>query len=329
VLRHENAVLRRTAGRVRYEPADRAWFAVLASLIPRRQWAGIFPVTPATLLAWHRRLAARKYDTSTRRRPGRPPTVRSIARTAVRLARENPLWGYRRIHGELTKLGTTVAPSTVYEILRAAGIDPAPRRSGPTWRQFLHAQAAGILAVDFLHVDTVLLTRLYVLVFIEHRTRRMHLGGVTAHPTGVWTVQQARNLALDLNERFEDFRFLIRDRGSNFTASFDAVFQAAGITILRTAVQAPRMNAICERLVGTLRREFPDRMLILGEVHLRAVLAEYEEHYNTARPHQGIGQRTPCNQNHALCTTPTSPDTERIRRKPILNGLINEYTRAA
>ena len=204
VLRHENAVLRRNAGRVRYDAADRAWFAALAPFIPRRRWAGVFPVTPATLLAWHRRLAARKYDTSTRRRPGRPPTVQSIARFAVRLARENPLWGYRRIHGELTKLGATVAPSTIYEILRAAGIDPAPRRSGPTWRQFLHAQADGILAVDFLHVDTVLLKRLYVLVFIEHGTRRMHLGGVTAHPTGEWTVQQACNLALDLNERSGD-----------------------------------------------------------------------------------------------------------------------------
>jgi hypothetical protein len=218
-------------------------------------------VTPATLLVWHRRLVARKYDTSTRRGPGRPPTVRSIARIAVRLARENPLWGYRRIHGELTKLGATVAPSTVYEILRAAGTDPAPRRPGPTWRQFLHAQAAGILAVDFLHVDTVLLTRLYVLVFIEHGSRRMHLGGVTPHPTGEWTVQQARNLAMNLDERFEDFRFLIRDRGSNFTTSFDAVFQATGATVVRTAVQAPRMNATCERLVGTLRRELLDRVL--------------------------------------------------------------------
>ena len=152
----------------------------------------------------------------------------------------------------------------MWEILRAAGIDPAPRRSGPTWRQFLHAQAAGILAVDFLHVDTVLLRRLYVLVFIEHGTRRMHLGGVTANPTGDWTVQQARNLALTLGERFEDIRFVIRDRGSNFTASFNAVFQATGTRILRSAVQAPRMNAICERLVGTLRRELLDRVLILG-----------------------------------------------------------------
>ena len=225
--------------------------------------------------------------------PGRPPTARSIARLTIRLAQENPLWGYRRIHGELAKLGLTIAASTIYEILRAAGIDPAPRRDGPTWRQFLRAQAAGILAADFLHVDTVALTRLYILVFIEHSNRRMHLGGVTAHPTGDWTVQQARNLALDLGERFGDFRFLIRDRGSNFTTSFNAVFQATGTTIVRTAVQAPRMNAICERLAGTLRRELLDRSLILGEAHLRAVLAEYKEHYNTARPHQGIGQRIP------------------------------------
>ena len=133
-------------------------------------------MTPATLLAWHRKPATAKYDTSKRRKPGRPPTMPGIARLVIRLAKENPLWGYRRIHGELTKLGIAVAPSTVWEILRTAGIDPAPRRSGPSWRQFLHAQAAGILAVDFLHVDTVLLNRLYVLVFIEHGTRRMHLG---------------------------------------------------------------------------------------------------------------------------------------------------------
>jgi putative transposase len=328
VLRHENAVLRRNAGRIRYEPADRAWFAVLARFIPRRRWAEVFPVTPATLLAWHRRLAARKYDTSKRRRPGRPATVPSIARLAVRLARENPLWGYRRIHGELTKLGLSIAPSTIYEILRAAGIDPAPRRDGPTWRQFLHGQAAGILAVDFLHVDTVALARLYVLVFIEHHTRRMHLGGITAHPTGDWTVQQARNLAIELGERFGDFRFLIRDRGSNFTRSFDAVFQAADTTIMHTAVQAPRMNAICERLIGTLRRELLDRALVLSQAHLRAVLMEYQEHYNNARPHQGIGQRVPGADPRARVTA-ASPGTWQIRRKPVLSGLINEYDQAA
>ena len=193
-LRHENAVLRRHAGRVRDEPADRVWLAALARLVPHGRWAGVFPVTPATLLAWHRSLAAKKYDTSKRRKPGRPPTVPGIARLVVRLAKENPLWGHRRIHGELMKLGVTVAPSTGWEILHFAGIDPAPRRSGPSWRQFLHAQAAGIVAVDFLHVDTGLLKRIYMLVFIEHGSRRMHIGGVTASPTGEWTVQQARNL---------------------------------------------------------------------------------------------------------------------------------------
>jgi len=328
-LRHENAVLRRHVGRVRYEPADRVWFTALARLIPRTGWSEVFPVTPATLLAWHRKLAMAKYDTSKRRQPGRPPTVPGIARLVIRLAKENPLWGYRRIHGELTKLGIAVAPSTVWEILHNAGIDPAPRRSGPTWRQFLHAQAAGILAVDVLHVDTVLLNRLYVLVFIEHRTRRMHLGGLTAHPAGQWTVQQARNLALTLGERFEDIRFLIRDRGSNFTTSFDAVFQAAGARILRTAVQAPRMNAICERLVGTLRRELLDRVLILGEAHLRAILTGYQAHYNTARPHQGIAQRVPDTECNIHPATVTSVDVRQIRRKPVLNGLINEYARAA
>ena len=287
------------------------------------------PITPATLLSWHRKLAASRYDTSKRRKPGRPPTVPSVARLVVRLAKENPLGGYRRIHGELTKLGVTVAPSTVWKILHAAGIDPAPRRTGPIWRQFLHAQAAGIVAVDFLHADTVLMKRLYVLVFIEHGTRRMHLGGVTANPTGEWTVQQARNLATSLGERFEYIKFLLRDRGSNFTPSFDRVFQATGTRILRTAVQAPRMNAICERLVGTLRRELLDRLLILGEGHLRTILAEYQVHYNTARPHQGIAQHVPDGEHDGGHLTVADLDRERIHRKPVLGGLINEYTHAA
>ena len=229
--------------------------------------------------------------------------------------------------GETRHYGRTV--HRVGNHARRAGIDPAPRGAGPTWRQFLHTQAAGIVAVDFLHVDSVLLRRLYVLVFIEHGTRRMHLGGVTAHPTGEWTVQQARNLALTLDQRFEDIRFVIRARGSNFTASSGAVFQATGARILRTAVRVPRMNAICERMVGTLRRELLDRLLILGERHLRAVLAEYQAHYNTARPHQGIGQSVPDDERDAPRATMIDVDSERIRRKPVLGGLINEYTHAA
>jgi len=214
-------------------------------------------------------------------------------------------------------------------ILHAAGIRPAPRRLGPTWREFLHAQAAGILAVDFLHADTVLLKRLYVLVFIEHGTRRMHLGGVTANPTGEWAVQQARNLAINFGERLEDFRFLVRDRGSNFTVSFGAVFAASGIRILRTAVRAPRMNAICERLVGTLRREALERMLILDKAHLRAVLAEYQAHYNAARPHQGIGQHVPDDDPDDPRVTLIDLDIGRFKRRSVLNGLINEYIHAA
>ena len=204
VLRHENAVLRRHVGRARYKPTDRVWLAALARFIPRTRWSDVFPVTPATLLAWHRKLAAKKYNTSRQRALGLLLTVRSIARLVVRLANEDPRWDTAGSTANLTELGVTVAQSTVWEILRTAGIDPAPRRSGPTWRQFLHAQVARILAVDFFHVDTVLLKRLYVLVFIEHGTRRMHLGGVTASPTGEWTVQQARNLSLTFGERFGD-----------------------------------------------------------------------------------------------------------------------------
>jgi putative transposase len=214
--------------------------------------------------------------------------------------------------------------------------DPAcrGRRSGaspvrPTWRQFLHAQAAGILAVDFLHVDAVGLRRLYVLIFIERGTRRMHLGGVTSHPTGKWTVQQARNLALSLDEQFAAIRFLIHDCGSNFTASFDAVFEATGARVLRCAVQAPQMNAICESLAGTLRRELLDRVMILGEAHLLAVLTDYQVHYNAARPHQGIAQRVPADEPTAHPATVTGVDTREIHRRPVLNGLINEYVRAA
>ena len=237
VLRHET---RSSAGRARYEPADRAWFAALAQIVSRRRWPEVLPVTLATLLAWHRRLAARKYDTSGRRRPGRPPATPGSKRLVLRLARENPLWGYRRIQGELRKPGIAVAPSTGWEILRAAGAGPAPRRPGPTWRQFLPTQATGILAVGFLHVDTVMWKRLYVLVYTGHSTRRMHLGGVTANPTGEWTRQQAPNLALSPGQRSGQIRFPIRDPGPDFTASFDAVFQATGTTILVSAVQAPR-----------------------------------------------------------------------------------------
>jgi putative transposase len=191
VLRHENAVLRRQIGRVRYKPGDRLWLAALSRLVPRRRWGEVFAVTPATLLAWHRRLAARKWDDTHRHRPGRPSTAATIRKLVIRIATENPAWGHRRVQGELVRLGHPIAASTVWHILHDAGIDPAPRRAGPSWKQFLTAQARGILAADFVHVDTVLLRRLYALIVIEHGTRRVHLAGITRQPDGAWTTHAA------------------------------------------------------------------------------------------------------------------------------------------
>src|SRR5512140_278905 len=240
VLRHENAVLRRQIGRVRYEPGDRLWLAALSRLVSRRRWGEVFMVTPATLLAWHRRLVARKWDYTSRRRPGRPPTAATIRTLMIRMATQNPAWGHRRVQGELIKLGHQIAASTVWQILHDAGVDPAPRRTGPTWKQFLSAQARRILAIDFVHVDTVLLRRIYALIVIEHGTRRVHLGGITANPDGAWTTQAARNLLMDLGVRAASVKFLIRDRAGQFTGSFDAVFTAVGIRILLSPPHAPR-----------------------------------------------------------------------------------------
>ncbi|MCC8251216.1 integrase [Saccharothrix luteola] len=256
VLRHENAVLRRQlAGRVRYEPADRFWFAVLSGLVDRRRWRDVFPVTPGTLLAWHRKLMAHKWDYTARRPTGRPPTRVAIKSLVLRLAREDPRWGHRRIQGELAGLGHRIAASTVWLILHEAGIVPAPRHTGPTWRQFLNAQAQGIIAADFLHLDTVLGRRLYALVFIEHGTRRLHITGVTSHPTREWTTQQARNLAADLGQRMESLRFLLRDRDGKDGQTFDTVFQADDLQVIKSAPQAPRMNAHLQ----TGRRHAPTR----------------------------------------------------------------------
>jgi putative transposase len=328
VLRHENAVLRRQIGRVRYQPGDRLWLAALSRFVPRDRWVKVFPVTPATLLAWHRRLVARKWDYASRRRPGRPSTAAAIRKLVIRIATDNPGWGRRRVQGELVKLGHPIAASTVWQILHAAGIGPAPRRSGPTWKQFLTAQARGILAVDFVHVDTVLLRRLYALIVIEHGTRRVHLVGITAHPDGAWTTQAARNFLLDLGQRAASVKFLIRDRAGQFTSSFDAVFTAEAIRILASPPQAPRANAICERIIGTLRRELLDRVLIVNEHHLRRALTEYLLHYNDARPHRSLGQLTPA-QADTHPPEPVNLARFQIRRKKILGGLTHEYYIAA
>jgi putative transposase len=321
-LRHEVAILHRTNPRPTFTWLDRAVLSALSRLlpVPLRQ---LRLVTPRTLLRWHAHLVARRW-TYPNRRPGRPPIAPPIRALVLRMARENPRWGYRRIQGELVGLGHAVAASTVWTVLKNAGLNPAPRRSGPTWRQFLSAQAHAILAVDFAHVDTVFLRRLYVLVVVEHERRRVHLAGITAHPTGDWVTQQARNLLMDLGDRADRFRFLIRDRDSKFTAAFDAVFAGADIRIIRTPIRAPRANAIAERFIGTLRRECLDHLLIVGPRHLDAVLREYLEHYDAHRPHRALHQRPPVGD-----TPPRSEAIIRTLRRDRLGGLIHEYVQVA
>ena len=293
ILRHQVAVVQRQVKAPRLSWADRAVLAALARMLPGSQLRRLrLIVSPRTLLRWHADLV-RRHWACPHRGPGRPRTAVSVRALVLEMARDNPGWGYRRIHGELAGLGHKLAPSTVWQILKDAGIDPAPGRSGQSWRAFLDAQAKMILAADFFHVDTVLLRRLYVLFFIEHGTRRVHLGGITAHPTGEWVTQQARNMLMNLGDHADGLKFLIRDRDTKFTAAFDAVLTAAGVRIIKTPVRAPRANAIAERWISSARRECLDRMLITGERHLRLVLSEYVEHYNVHRPHRTLCQSPP------------------------------------
>jgi transposase InsO family protein len=280
-------------------------------------------VTPGSVLRWHRRLVARSWTYPNR--TGRPSLSDEVAALIERLARENRSWGYKRVQGELLKLGHRVGASTIRRILKRARIPPAPtRRQDPNWRQFLRAQASGVLAVDFFHVDTVTLRRLYVLFVVEVESRYVHILGVTANPDGPWTAQQARNLLLELGERAAAFRYLVRDRAGQFTAAFDTVLTDAGITVLKIPPRTPRANAYAERFVLTIRTELTDRLLIFGERHLRHVLNTYARHYNGQRPHRSRQLRPP-GPDHPIPARPA----RRITRRTILGGLLNEYQPAA
>jgi putative transposase len=269
--------------------------------------------------------------TYSHRRLGRPATGAEIRELVLRLARENPGWGYRRIQGELVGLGIKLAASTVWSILKQVGIEPAPRRLETSWTAFLRAQAASILECDFLTVDTLFLKRFYVLFFIELATRRVHLARIITNPDGPWVTQQARNLLMELDDEDVRPRFLIRDRDSKFTPEFDEVFRSEGIRVIKAPVRAPKARAHAERWVGSARRECLDRILILGRRHLHHVLAAYTTHYNEHRPHRALAQRPPLHQ-------PPSDEENRsadvielnhVRRRDRLGGLIHEYQRAA
>jgi len=323
VLRHEVAVLRRACPRPRLDWADRAILAALIRLLPARLRMHRL-VTPGTVLRWHRRLVTRKWTYP--HRMGRPPVSAEIVTLIERLATENNAWGYQRIQGELMKLGHRVSASTIRRVLKALKIPPAPqRRTDTTWRQLLHTQASTMLATDFFHVDcAVTLRRLYCLFVIEVGSRYVHILGVTANPDGPWTVQQIRNLLMDLGDRAAGFRFLVRDRAGQFTEAFDAVLADAGTEAVKIPPRSPRANAYAERFVLTARTEITDRMLIFGQRHLRTILAQYEAHYNGRRPHRSL-QLQPPRPDHPVADF----SQERIKRLPVLGGLINEYERAA
>ncbi len=320
VLRQQLAVLRRQVARPRFSWSDRAIVAALAKVVPRERWAA-FLITPETILRWHRMLVRRRW-TYPHHQPGRPPLSEETVELILRLARQNPRWGYLRIVGELKKLGVTVSKGSVTNVLRRHRLPPAPRRIGPSWTEFLRVQAKGIVATDFFTVDTVLLRRYYVLFVIELERRVVHILGATTNPNGPWVTQAARNFCADLEDAGRRVRFLIRDRDSKFSASFDEVFASIGAETIMTPVRSPKANAFAERWVRTVREDCLDHLLVLSRHHLETILTEYVTHYNRSRPHRGLDLTPP---RPAVVAN----EAKKIRRRDLLGGLIHEYELAA
>jgi putative transposase len=326
VLRHELSILRRQVNRPLFAPRDRVVLAALSRLLPRRSWRA-FLVRPETLLRWHRWLVARHW-TYPHRRPGRPPIEGHVRELILRLARENKSWGYLRIVGELRMLGIDVSATLVRNVLRAAGVPPAPTRDRLDWRSFLRQHAATTLACDFLTVDTVVLRRVYVLVFICIGSRRIEYIAAR-NPDGRWMAQQARNLLMDLDDRGRRPRFLVHDRDAKFSRAFEAVFHGEGTTVITTPVRAPNANAHIERWVGSVRRECLDRLLILSRRQLEGVLRVYVRHYNGRRPHRALDLRSPDPRlTRSIRGRPTG-SAMAPRRRDLLGGLIHEYEATA
>jgi putative transposase len=324
VLRHQLEVVQRQVARTQFQPRDRMLLAAASRFLPRARWSS-FTVRPETLLRWHRYLVTRRaarWGSKSRGRPPLPPEVKDLV---VRLANENPRWGYQRIRGELLKLGHDVSAMTIRNILRRNGLGPAPRHSGPTWTEFLRTQADSILASDFFTVYSLWGKTLYVLFFIELSSRRVHVAGCTARPDSAWVTQQARNLSMRLEDRSMPVRFLVHDHDAKYSGGFDSVFRAEGVDIIRTPIMAPRANAFAERWVKTVKTECLDWMLIVGPRHLLAILRDYVEHYNCGRPHRGLELR--CPMPHPRARRPARPRS--IRRRTRLGGLLSEYHDAA
>lgn len=332
-LRHQITILQRQLGsdKARFAPQDRAFLAALLHPLPRETLRRLLLlIRPDTVLRWHRHLMKQRHANTCRpKRPGRPPTVRSIRCLILRLVRENPSWGYRRMHGELATLGIKIAASTVWEILKTEGIDPAPDRASTTWADFLRSQADALLACDFIETMTLTGQRQYILAVIEHASRRVRILGTTAHPTAAWVTQAAKNLAMDLQDAGAKAKYMIRDRDAKFPELFDQILADAGIRVILSGVRMPRMNSITERWVQTLRRELLDRTLIWNERHLRHALHEFEQHHNAHRPHQAMNQAAPLRPVPQPITDSERITSLNIRRHDRLAGIIHEYQHAA
>lgn len=317
VLRHRLEVETRNTVRPRLRRRDRLFFEALSRLLCRDRWES-FGFAPQTLLRWHRELVARKW-TYQSKKAGRPPIDPKRAALIISMARNSSDWGCYRVKGELQGLGIRVGVTTIRRILRRAGVPPAPRRRGPTWSEFLRAQADGIVACDFFTVETVSLRTLYVLAFIKVGSRRLRFSVSTTHPDGPYATQQARDLAMD--GHLEDIDFLIRDRDSKFIRSFDEVLATEGVRVIKTPIRAPNANAHAERVIRTIREEVTDRVLVLGPRHLNRLLAGFQVHYNEHRPHRGIGLASPA----TIGRDPQPRNVADIRRRRVLGGLISEY----
>ena len=328
LLRRQLAILERKLDKPgRPNRAEKLTLAVLTARLkkvtqkPASELRDVIRIfQPETVLKWHRELVRRKWHQKQQSKRGRPRLSQELEALIVQMAQENRRWGYGKIQGELRKLGFDVSESHVRDVLKRHHILPAPKRGSSSWRHLMNHYRDQLIACDFFTVETLTLKTLYVLFFIELGSRKVHLARVTAHPNGMWVTQQARQLMWELGERNPPCRFLIRDRDKKFVEAFDTVFRSEGLEVIRTPVRAPNANAYAERWVRSVREECLDHLLILSRTHLRCVLKRCVEYYNEARPHQGIGQRTPVAPEQ-------SPGSGAVAHRKVLGGIINDYYR--